>query len=268
MTRAPAARAVLVSALSVTALLTATACSAEDGTAARSAVSAPASTPASAASPAAEQPSPTGSAEASVLSAEQVRAALVTETDLGEPWIPTRGAATWRDGLLKATAQDADCRRLLDALYTEDLFGDPTGPHAVVTLDDAYSDAQLRYQVAAHPSAEVDRTLDWMASLPGTCARFTATATGAGRQEARVEELPLPEVGDARAALRITLSGRTPDGADSHLTVDLAAVRVGEDTITLTNGGLGEVLPEITRAVAQFGTERLTEIRRQSRLRV
>ncbi|WP_432057635.1 hypothetical protein [Streptomyces sp. bgisy022] len=266
MTRAPAAaaRAALVAAASATALLTVTACSAGGDSAPR----AVASPPASAAAPAAEQPTPTGSSAPSVLTAEQVRAALITETDLGEPWTPTRGAATWRDGQLKATTQDPDCRRLLDVLYTEDLFGEPTGPRAAVALDDVHHDAQLRYQVAAHASAEVDRTLAWLVSLPQRCERFTATSASAGRQEVRVEELPLPEVGDARAGLRVVLAGGTPDGEETYLTVDLAAVRVGEETITLTNGGPGEVMPEITQAVAQLGTERLTEIRRQGRLRV
>ncbi len=50
--------------------------------------------------------------------------------------------------------------------------------------------------------------------------------------------------------------------------MDLAAIRVGEDTITLTNGGLGAVRPEITQAMAQLGADRLAEVARQGRLRV
>ena len=32
------------------------------------------------------------------------QAALVTDADLGEPWTPTQGVATWHDGVLKAKA--------------------------------------------------------------------------------------------------------------------------------------------------------------------
>jgi len=48
------------------------------------------------------------------LTKAQAQAALITERDLGAPWTPTRGAATWRDGMLKATASPADVRQLMD----------------------------------------------------------------------------------------------------------------------------------------------------------
>ncbi|CAL9496993.1 hypothetical protein [Streptomyces sp. Tu 3180] len=269
MTHAPAtARALLASALSVTALLTAVACSAGGRETARSvpAPYTPAPAPSSSpAAPAADQPT---SAPPPALGEEQVRAALITEVDLGEPWVPTRGAATWRDGMLKADTENADCRRLLDALYTEELYGAPTGPRAVVTLDDSYNDSQLRYQIATHPPADVDRVLTWLGTLPKTCERFTATTSRAGAQDVEVEELSLPEVGDARQALRVTMAGETADGEPTYLTVDLATVRVGENAVVLTNGGFGEVLSEITRAVTHLGADRLAEIGRQARVRV
>ncbi|MFD7700786.1 hypothetical protein [Streptomyces caelestis] len=268
MTHAPvAARALLGCALSATALLTAAACAAGDREVPRAlpaGVSEPPAASASSAPPAVKQPSPGPSA----LSEEQLRAALITETDLGEPWMPSRGAATWRDGMLKAKAEDADCHRLLDVLYTEELFGPPAGPSATTTLDDAYDGSQLRYQVAAHPPADVDRVLAWMRTLPGTCERFEATTTRAGVQRVEVAELPLPEAGDARAGLRLTMTGEASDGVPTHLTVNLAAVRVGEDTITLTNGGLGAVLPEVAQAMTQLGADRLADVGRQARVRV
>ncbi|MEZ3180173.1 hypothetical protein KYY02_16215 [Streptomyces pimonensis] len=268
MTHAPAAaRTLLVSALSVTALLTAAACAAGDREVPRplpAGVSEPPAASASSASPTAKQPSPGPSA----LSAEQLRAALVTGTDLGEPWMPSRGAATWRDGLLKARAENADCHRLLDALYTEELFGPPAGPSATTALDDAYDGSQLRYQVAAHPPADVDRVLAWLGTLPETCERFEATTPRAGAQLVEVVELPLPKAGDARAGLRLTMTGEASDGVPTHLTVNLAAVRVGENAIILTNGGLGSVLPEVARAMVQLGADRLADVGRQARVRV
>lgn len=267
MTHAPAAaRALLASVLSVSALLTTAACSVLGNDPAGPAAPASATASSSAATPAAEQSSSAASEPG--LSEEQLRAALITETDLGQPWVPTRGVATWRDGLLKSSTKDADCRRLLDVLYTEELFGTPAGPRAVVALDDAYSGAQLRYQVAAYRPADVDRTLKWLGGLPEKCGEFTATAKKDGVQKVEVDALKLPETGDARQALRVTMTGETPDRQLTRLTLDVAVVRVGEDTITLTNGGFGDVASELVQVVVEFGVDRLTEIQKQGRVRV
>lgn len=271
MTYAPAAvRALLPSVLSVSVLLSTAACSVlgtdTAGPAHPASASATAPTPPRSTSPTAE-PSPSAT-PGSGLSEEQLRAALITETDLGQPWVPTRGATTWRDGLLKSSTKNADCQRLLDILYTEEPFGTPVGPRAVVALDDVYSGAQLRYQVTAYRPSEVDRTLRWLGGLPDRCGEFTATARKDGVQEVEVDTLPLPAAGDARQALRITMTGETPDHRLTRLTMDLAVVRIGEETITLTNGGIGAVVPEVTRLVAEFGANRLAEIQKQGRVRV
>lgn len=113
-------------------------------------------TPAAHASPAA----------APVLTPAQAQAALITDADLGAPWTPTQGTATWRDTLLKAKTNVPDCQRLLDALYADELLGTPATTQAVTTLDDTDDEAQLRYQVAAFPQADVTRTLDWLRTLP------------------------------------------------------------------------------------------------------
>lgn len=217
------------------------------------------------------------------LTATQAGAALVTDADLGAPWTPTQGAATWRDGLLKATANAAspDCQRLLDALYADEILGESSSPGAVVTLDDPADQAQLRYQVAAHRAADVDRTLGWLRTLPRTCGRFTATTTRAGVQDVQVSEEQLPQVGDAREGLRVTLTGGGAGNADTGgtaatavgnadagggagvLTLDVAAVRVGDAAITLTTGGPGAVPPAATQTALQLGAQRLTEARRQ-----
>lgn len=246
--------------------------------------------PLSPASRAAERPPEARETPAAppLLTEEQARAALVGQDDLGGPWVPTRGTATWRDGLLKATTGDADCRRLLDALYADDLFGVPGGPRASVALDDVDSGAQVRQQVVAYRAADLDRTLDWMRTLPDRCGRFTATATAkdtgpegtgpedAGEAEAarrrsadvRVTEVPLPDAGDDRQGLRVTVTGTDAEGRDAVLTVEVAAVRVGEDAIGVTNGGLGDVVSGTTRAVTELGTRRLTEARKRGRAQI
>ncbi|GAB2866252.1 hypothetical protein GCM10027074_37180 [Streptomyces deserti] len=257
MTHPPAAARVLLACVLSVSALSAAACSADGRV-----VPPPerAATSASSSAAAAEQPG--------ALTAAQVEAALITEADLGQPWVPTRGAATWRDGLLKASTQDADCQRLLDALYADDLLGTPTGPRATSALDDSGTEAQLRYQVAAHPPADVDRTLDWLRSLPGRCGEFTAATTRGGMAYVQVSDLPLPEAGDARQALRVVLNGRTADGAAAHFTMDVAAVRVGENAIALTHGGFGDLAAEVAQTAVQLGAQRLTEIRKHGRAQI
>ncbi|MDO0926725.1 hypothetical protein QQY24_15345 [Streptomyces sp. TG1A-8] len=204
--------------------------------------------------------------DGSALTDAQARAALLTETDLGAPWSPTRGAATWRDGLLKATTASAECQRLLDVLYTDELLGAPA--RVAAGLDDADTDAQLRHQIGTRRRADVDAFLAWLRTMPERCARFTA-ATGRGAAEdVRVSGAPLPEVGDARQGLRLTVATTTPDGAPALLTLDVAAVRVGEDSFALTNGGLGDVPNDATQAAVQIGALRLAEVRRQGRAQV
>ncbi|MEU9337824.1 hypothetical protein AB0D49_32450 [Streptomyces sp. NPDC048290] len=199
------------------------------------------------------------------LSDAQAQAALITEADLGEPWMPTEGAATWRDGFLKAAPREPECRRLMDALYADDLLGAPA--RATVGLDDGYADGQLRYQVTSGAPADLDRSLAWLRSLPQICAKFVAGGAGGARHTVTVEDVPLPETGDTRQGLRVTVTRDLDDGPVT-LTLDVAAVRVGDDALTVTNGGLGEILTDTTTAAVELGAERLAEVRRQGRVQV
>ncbi len=220
--------------------------------------------------PTLDRPAPTPRASAradgSSLSDEQAQAALITQTDLGDPWTSTRGAATWHDGLLKARTTAGECQRLLDALYSDELLGGP--PRIAVGLDDADTDAQLRYQIGARRPADVDAVLAWLRTLPAQCARFTATTELGLVEDVQVVDAPLPEVGDARQGLRVTLAGMTPDDQEFLLTLDVAAVRVGEDAFALTNGSLGDVPNDATQAAVQIGALRLADIRKLGRAQV
>jgi hypothetical protein len=202
------------------------------------------------------------------LTETEAQAALVTPGDLGEPWGATQGAATWRDGALKATTEEPDCRRLLEALYTDDLFQAEPRVRAVTGLDDPLDQTQLRYQVLAPDPAAVDRTLAWMRTLPGTCGRFTAVTEHGAVLGVQVGDAALPEVGDVRQGLRVTVAGGTDDGRTNVLTLDVVAVRLGDDTITFTHGGLGEVSADTTSTVVQVGVSRLDDIRKQGRKQV
>ncbi|MGW4563884.1 hypothetical protein ACWEN3_16210 [Streptomyces sp. NPDC004561] len=220
--------------------------------------------------PTIDRPSPTPRtttrSDGSTLTDEQAQAALITQTDLGAPWTATRGAATWRDGLLKAATSAGECQRLLDALYSDQLLGGPA--RVAVGLDDADTNAQLRYQIGARRPADVDSALAWLRTMPAQCARFTATTQDGTVEDVQVSEAPLPEVGDARQGLRVTLAGTTTDGQEATLTLEVAAVRVGGDAFALTNGGLGDVPNDATQAAVQVGALRLADIRRQGRAQV
>ncbi|MFE9440434.1 hypothetical protein ACFYO2_15735 [Streptomyces sp. NPDC006602] len=249
----------LAAALTLCALLTATACSAL-------------TTPPTAEKPdlAATTPTPHPKSPAATpdLTQAQAQATLLTEVDLGEPWTPTQGAATWHDAVLKATTKKRDCQRLFDTLYSEELFGADARPRAVVGLDDDWNETQLRQQVVAHPAADVDRTLAWLKKLPKKCARFTVKTARGDLHDVEVGKAALPEVGDARQGLRVLVWGETADGEPAAFTLDVAVVRVGDDAIGLTHGGFGEVAPEVAQAVVQLGAQRLTEVRRKGRVEV
>ncbi|MER6026559.1 hypothetical protein [Streptomyces sp. NPDC001851] len=212
-------------------------------------------------------PAPKASARPDgTLTDAQAQAALITQTDLGAPWTPTGGAATWRDGLLKATTEAGDCQPLLDALYADELLGGPA--RVAVGLDDADTDAQLRFQIAARRPSDVDAALKWLGTMPARCARFTATTERGVLEDVQVTDAPLPEVGDARQGLHISIAALDQDGQESLLSLDLAAVRVGEDAFAFTNGGLGDVPNDATQAAVQVGALRLADVRRQGRAQV
>lgn len=213
-------------------------------------------------------PSPKAStrADGALLTDQQAQAALISQTDLGAPWTATRGAATWRDQLLKATTSAGACQRLLDALYTDELLGGPA--RVAIGLDDADTNAQLRYQIAARRPADVDAALAWLKTMPAQCARFTATTETGITEDVQVNDAPLPQVGDARQGLRVSLAATDSDGRQGVLTLDVAAVRVGQDAFALTNGGLGDVPNDATQAAVQIGALRLADIRKQGRAQV
>ncbi|WP_327696091.1 hypothetical protein [Streptomyces sp. NBC_00459] len=266
MTRRPSPRAVrlLASALGMGTLLTMAACMHDEDRAGGGTERGQARSVASPTAPAraahrasAAPPAPTALTDA------QARDALLTDADLGAPWTPTEGAALWRDALLKATTDDADCGRLLDAVYTEELLGEPSGTRAVAAFDDYDEGGQLRYQVIAAHRADVDGRLAWLKTMPQKCARFTAVGPRGARQEVLVTEVGLPEAGDAGQGLRLSTRGEF-DGAPVTLTLDLAAVRVGDDAIVLTNGGLTEPRTEYTVHALQVGAERLRQTRTEA----
>ncbi|WP_329274296.1 hypothetical protein [Streptomyces sp. NBC_01451] len=263
MTRRPSPRAVrlLASAIGMGTLLTMAACMHDEDRAAGTLERRQARPVASATAPApaAHRASASPTAPAGLTDA-QAQGALLTDADLGAPWTPTEGAALWRDALLKATTDDADCGRLLDAVYTEELLGEPVGARAVAGFDDYDEGGQLRYQVTAAHRADVDTQLAWLRTMPQKCAGFTAVGPRGARQEVRVTEIGLPQAGDARQGLRLSTRGEL-DGAPATLTLDLAAVRVGDDAIVVTNGGLTEPRTEYTAHAVQVGAERLKQTR-------
>ncbi|MGW4549392.1 hypothetical protein ACWEN4_23970 [Streptomyces violaceorubidus] len=264
----------LASALAAGALLTTAACS--DGGGSDSASDTAAEEAGVARQNAARQTpsgsptnSPTGSPSASptTLTESGARAALLTEADLEGGWNQVQGADKWRDRLLvgevdvadfvTAKSNATDCQALLDALYGDGLLGDPSGPSALTGFEQG--DSRLLEQVAGYDRAGLDARMKWLRTLPDTCDEFTATGSEGARRTVRVTEASVPEVGDARTGLRVTVQGDA-GGSPATLTLDVAAVRVDTSAVTVMGGGLdGGQTDSVEQAVRQ-GTERLKTV--------
>ncbi|MZE75159.1 hypothetical protein, partial [Streptomyces sp. SID5789] len=223
------------------------------------------------ASPAAEQSiaaQPTGSPKtAPTLTESGAKAALLTEGDLEGDWNQVQDADKWRDQMLvgevdvsdflTAKTDASDCQELLDGLYGEKLLGEPSGPSAVTGFEQG--DSRLLDQVAGYDRGGLDDRLEWMDSLPQKCDQFTATDSEGEKRTVQVTEASVPEVGDARAGLRVTVQGST-GGDPATLSLDVAVVRVGTSALTVTGGGLdGDQADAVEQGVRQ-GTDRLKTV--------
>lgn len=260
MTRRPSRLArVLSPALAAGALLATAACS-DDGDKGGSRASGVS------ASPVAERrqtPSPTAT-----LTESGARTARITEADIEDDWqqVKDTEAENWHDSLLIGTvdvsdfltakADAADCQRLLDSLFDDDLLGRPSGASALRGF--TQNDSRLLYQVASYDRTDPQDSLNWMASLPQKCDQFTVT-DGGERRTVQVVETSLPGVGDAREGLRVTVRGTT-GGEEATLTLDVGAVRVGNDAITVTAGGLAGGEADSIQQAVKLGTQRLQDV--------
>ncbi|MGC9541260.1 hypothetical protein [Streptomyces sp. UG1] len=256
MTPRPSSRPVrvLCSALATGALLTTAACSDGDGEDVTQAAAVARQTP---------TPSPT-----TALTEAGAKTALITEADIEDDWtqVTDSEVATWHDTMLIGTvdADDfltgktdaADCQRLIDGLYTDQLLGKPSGASALRGFQQG--DSRLLYQVAAYERSDPQESLAWLKTLPQECDQFTVTDQGEERT-VQVIETSLPKVGDDRVGLRVTVKG-TADGDPATLTEDVAAVRVGNDAITVTAGGFDGAEDDSVEQAVKLGTQRLKDV--------
>jgi hypothetical protein len=275
MHRRPSSRPVraLAPVLAAGALLTCAACSGGgDGARADSAsevAASPLAAESTLASPRTER-SASPRAEKSgapVLTPAGAKTALITEAELEDNWTQVKDAADWSDKLtvgkvdvadfLTARTNAADCQKLLDALYDDDLLGKPSGASALTGFEE--SNSRLLYQVAAYDRAGLGTSLNWLKTLPVKCDQFTATDSKGGHRTVQVIENPVPSVGDARQGLQVTVTG-TSGSEPTTLTVELAVVRVGTDAITVTSGGLDGTESDTTETAVQQGTARLKDV--------
>ncbi|MGW5905316.1 hypothetical protein ACWFQ6_26565 [Streptomyces althioticus] len=211
--------------------------------------------------------SPAASESPSDLSEEGARNALITPADIEDDWTQVRDPREWRDTLLVGSVDVAafvdgqsdvqDCQRLVDALFDETLLGKPTGASAVTGFQEG--DSRLLYQVAAYDKAELDDSMQWLSELPDTCDQFTLTGGDAGERTVQVIETSLPQVGDNRQGLTVTVKGES-GGDPVTLSLDVAAVQMGADAITVTNGGLDGADHDTTSAAVEQGAQRLQEV--------
>ncbi|MFE2278163.1 hypothetical protein ACFXAE_13115 [Streptomyces sp. NPDC059454] len=268
---------VLAAVLATGTLLTTAACSSTDNSGSAGSETAaaaveralaaqtesPTSTPTS---PSPTSPSPTSS-PASELSATGARNALITEADLEGDWTQVENPRDWRDSLLvgqvdvaaflEGKSDASECQRLIDSLYDETLLGRPSGASALNGFQEG--DSRLLHQVAAYQKADLDKSMKWLRSLPDACDRFTLTGGDTGERTVQVTAMSLPEEGDARQGLTVTVKGES-GGEPVTLTLDVAAVRIGANAITVTNGGLDGADHDSTAAAVEQGTQRLREV--------
>ncbi|WP_415925602.1 hypothetical protein [Streptomyces scabiei] len=198
----------------------------------------------------------------------RARMALITEGDLEDDWTQVKTAGNWHDRLLvgkvdvaqflTAKTQAAACQRLLDGLYEDDLLGKPSGGSALTGFQQG--EARLFYQVAAYDKADLDKSLAWLKSLPTECDQFNAVGSQNSTRSVQVVEASLPKAGDARQGLTVTVKG-VSGGAPVTLTLDVAVVRVGDDAITVINGGTDGVDHDSTDDAVSHGTTRLKDVR-------
>ncbi|MGV9684283.1 hypothetical protein ACWDRY_16700 [Streptomyces cellulosae] len=256
---------VLAAALAAGTLFATAACSGSDSSA--SPESDASSTVAERGLAAAQTTSPAASESPSDLSEEGARNALITPADIEDDWTQVRDPREWRDTLLVGSVDVAafvdgqsdvqDCQRLVDALFQETLLGKPTGASAVTGFQQG--DSRLLYQVAAYDKAELDDSMQWLSELPDACDQFTLTGGDAGERTVQVVETSLPQAGDNRQGLTVTVKGES-NGDPVTLSLDVAAVQIGADAITVTNGGLDGADHDTTSAAVKQGTQRLQEV--------
>lgn len=216
---------------------------------------------------AAQTTSPAASSPASDLTETGARNALITAADIEDDWTQVGNPQDWRDSLLvgnvdvaaflEGKSDAADCQRLVDALYDETLLGRPSGASALTGFQEG--DSRLLYQVAAYDKAGLDDSMKWLQSLPDTCDQFTLTGGDSGDRTVQVIGMSMPDVGDARQGLTVTVKG-TSNGSPVTLGLDVAAVQLGADAITVTNGGLDGARHDTTSAAVEQGTQRLQEV--------
>ncbi|WP_406122748.1 hypothetical protein OHQ89_11620 [Streptomyces canus] len=257
--RPPRPFRVLASALAAGALLTTAACADGDDSGPERADTTEITTEISS--------SPLAQASPAALTQAGARAALVTEADLEDDWTQVKNAATWRDSLLvgqvdvadflTGKADAADCQKLLDLLYDDELLGKPSGASALTGFKEGES--RLLYQVAAYDKAALDTSFAWLKSLPVKCDQFTVKDSSGGQRTVQVVGATLPKEGDARQGLQVTVRG-TSGGEPTTLTLDVAALRVGTNAITFTNGGLDGADDNTTEQAAKLGTARLEDV--------
>ncbi|AZM64144.1 MULTISPECIES: hypothetical protein [unclassified Streptomyces] len=259
---------VLAAALAAGTLLATAACSgADDSAPSASEVSATVAERGLAAQTTSPESTPASPSPGTDLSETGARYALITPADIEGDWTQVDNPQEWRDSLLvgdvdvaaflQGRSDAGDCQGLVDALYDETLLGRPSGASALTGFQEG--DARLLYQVAAYDQAGLDDSMKWLHSLPDTCDQFTLTGGDDGDRTVQVIDLSLPDSGDDRQGLTVTVKG-TSDGNPVTLSLDVAAVRIGTSAITVTNGGLDGADHDTTTAAVEQGTQRLQEV--------
>ncbi|GAA1928425.1 lipoprotein [Streptomyces sodiiphilus] len=199
---------------------------------------------------------PTGADDRAVTEA-QARAALITDEDLPGQWSPADDGGTPAGRMLRGKAGAAACHDLISGLRDNDVVGPGSGATADRTFRGG--DSTLSYQVAAYQEEAAVQGLERIKRLPAKCDDFTLTDAHGHRATAQVTGVSLPDTGDDSAGVRMVLDTEV-EGLAATLTLEVAAVRVGPNVLTVVNGGLDGADEEATRTAVDTGTDRLREV--------
>ncbi|MEU3753339.1 hypothetical protein AB0H17_11330 [Streptomyces olivoreticuli] len=202
--------------------------------------------------------SPSPAAATPAVTRAQADSALITETDLEGNWTRTSNAHGPGDELFRGKANTPQCQRFLDDLASGNLLGEKPQDQADRRFTGG-SNAYLHYRVAGYAPGDAEKGIARLKTLPQACDQFDVAYSGGVKGSGQVVTSKLPGVGEGDVGLQLTLK-TTLKGLPATLTLDTAAVRVGPNALTLTNGGLGGAVHPVTEQAVKQGTQQLKDV--------
>jgi hypothetical protein len=201
--------------------------------------------------------SPSGSA-VPALSQAQARTALIKASDLPAPWAPTGGAGSGNP-LFDGRTGKAECQKLLNALRDNDIVGRTAKAKADARFENTLNNSLLSYRVGSYELKAAEDGMALVRGLPQVCNGFTATIVGGTKATVQVVGGSPAQAGEDTAGLTVTME-TTVKGVSATVTTEMAAVRIGPNVISISNGGLEGIDSSATARAVEHGAQRLKDV--------